>query len=131
MAGVGSCCLLELPDGRLVFQRRSDAKASPFLLDFYGGHQEPGESHLQTVKRELAEETSIDVNHLHIEYIGQYTYKPMNSTAYFYKAKIKSPHFKTYEGLWEEAYTLKEALARDDLTPDTIALLEHYKGEVK
>jgi 8-oxo-dGTP pyrophosphatase MutT (NUDIX family) len=127
----GSCCILELPDGKLVFQRRSNAKISPLMLDLYGGHAQPDESHLETLKRELAEETSIDVNHLKISYVGAYTYPGNGHGIYLYKAAIKSPHFKTYEGLWEEVYSLDEAIKRDDITDDTVYILKKYRETLK
>ena len=47
---------INLPDGRLVFQRRTDdAQWFPGMLCFFGGHIEHGENANRAAKRELEE----------------------------------------------------------------------------
>ena len=55
--------LLCAKDGRLILHRRdSKAPTSPGMLALFGGHAEPGETPLETARRELAEEVSLDVS---------------------------------------------------------------------
>ena len=128
MVGV-SCCLLELPNNKLVFQRRTtDAPVSAHKLDFFGGHHEPGESYEETIKRELAEETSLNVGQLKIKYLGTYDNSQTGTRMHFYLAHILKSDFHVYEGEAEEVYSLEQVLARTDLDPDTRVLLDQYRN---
>ncbi|MCA1012507.1 NUDIX hydrolase [Halobacillus halophilus] len=51
----GSTVLLQNPDGKILFQFRSDTKE----WGLPGGAMEPGESFLETAERELHEETGL------------------------------------------------------------------------
>jgi 8-oxo-dGTP pyrophosphatase MutT (NUDIX family) len=126
--GSVSSCLLILPDGKLVFQRRTaDAPISAHKLDFFGGHHEVHESYEETVKRELSEETSLLAEHMQIKYAGKCQNPTTGTKMHLYIAHIKTPDFKVYEGEREEVYLLEDALKRSDIDLDTRVLLEKYK----
>jgi 8-oxo-dGTP pyrophosphatase MutT (NUDIX family) len=123
-----SSCLLRLPDGRLVFQRRTkDAPVSPLMLSLFGGHIESHEKALHALRREVSEETSLDIKHLHVRHMGTYRQKDADGLMNLYVVDIKSPEFQVYEGLRQESYRLDEALTRDDLHPNTRYILEMYQ----
>ena len=126
-----SCCLLILPSGKLVFQRRtSDAVISAHKLDFFGGHHEGHESDIETARRELGEETSLRPELMEVKYAGRCENRDAGTHMHLYTAHIKSPHFKVYEGEREEAYSVEEALKRSDIDPDTRVVLEKYKEQL-
>lgn len=115
--------LLQLPDHRIVLQRRDDdAPSSAGKLGFFGGHIENGESPADAIRRELKEETSLNVPALDFEY--QESFGAVVDTAngqetrnyYLYEVSIEDDTFKVYEGVRSETYKVHEALGRDDLT---------------
>jgi len=112
--------LLTLPDGRIVFQRRGPkAPISPNLLGFFGGHVEPGESNEAAARRELGEETSLNVNEVSPKHLADYIFTLPNGrqiSFHLYQGTIKDLDFKVFEGERAESYAREEALARDDLT---------------
>ena len=127
-----SCCILVLPNGKLVFQRRTaDAPVSAHKLDLFGGHREPRESREATIRRELAEETSLEPEHMGMTYLGEVDSPVSDGQMYVYKASIKSDQFRVYEGEQEETYSLDEILHRHDVDPDTRAVLEAFKHILK
>lgn len=54
-------CMLQRKDGRVLVQNRSDPQWGG--LTFPGGHVEPGESMVDSVVREMQEETGLTVLH--------------------------------------------------------------------
>ncbi len=123
--------LLQLPDHRIVLQRRDDdAPSSAGKLGFFGGHIEDGESPDDAIRRELKEETSLDVQALDFKY--QESFKAEVDTThgreirnyYLYKVAIKDDTFKVYEGVRSETYSVHEALGRDDLTRSAARVLK-------
>ncbi|HET7827690.1 MAG TPA: NUDIX hydrolase [Candidatus Saccharimonadales bacterium] len=124
-----SCCLLKLPNGKFVFQRRTkDAPVEAYKLDLFGGHIEIREGALHALRREIAEETSLDVKHIKVHRIG--TFRSQDSPPielHSYLAHITKPDFKVFEGLREEVYGLDEVLARSDVDPHTRLILEKYR----
>jgi 8-oxo-dGTP pyrophosphatase MutT (NUDIX family) len=119
---------LELPDGRIVVQRREDkAPVSPGLLGFFGGHIEDNEDPLQAATRELREETSLDFREL--EFVAKYkfdkeTLNRLRSTSFakdetefnLFKLKIDNSNFSVYEGVGAEIYDLQDLHKRKDTT---------------
>jgi len=123
-----AACLLALPNGKFVFERRTkDAPISAHMLDLFGGHLQSGETALHGVRREMAEETSLDVKHLHVRHIGKFHSHQREADMDIYITHILTPDFKVFEGEREEVYGLDEVLARHDLDPDTRQVLEVYK----
>ena len=118
-----SAIMLMLPDGRLVTNRRDkDAPTSPSLLSFFGGHIEDGETPIVAARRELQEETSIDITNL--------IFKPKLSLQipdhgdaskigiYFnlFSVNIESTEFKVYEGVGAESYSFNDLINQNDLS---------------
>lgn len=125
--------LLTLPDGRLVLQRRTDdAPVAPGLLGLFGGHVEDGETPEQAMRRELAEETSIDVDSLAITG-GQEMFVPasagfeLDRNFYVYESAIASDRFQVFEGAGAETYTVDEVLARDDVSETVIKAIKDVR----
>lgn len=124
--------VLKLPDGRLVLQRRtSDAPVAAGKLGFFGGHIEAGETPEQCVRRELAEETSLDVDSLAI--IPKVEFQLPASVNYaqdrhfhIFESTIPQDDFEVYEGVWAESYTTEELLQRDDVSEVVIQVLKHH-----
>lgn len=118
---------LTLPDGRLVFQRRTeDAPTSPGLLGFFGGHLEEGEKAYDGAKRELGEETSIK-NTTGLALWGRFTtISPEGDPrkVHVYGLAVTTADFDIYEGAGVEVYALKEVLARDDVALNLRLILE-------
>ena len=119
--------VLELPDGRLVLHRRDDkAPSSPGMLGLFGGGIEEEEEPLSAAKRELAEETSLNVKSLDFQALPALDYQSDDwgqVKFHIYKIKISSEEFKTYEGVGPEAYTMNELIKRSDLAGSTKAIL--------
>lgn len=116
--------LLYTTDGRLVLHRR-DKKAvtSPNKLGLFGGHAEAHETALETARRELAEEISLDVNSLTLDFIAEfeafnsYTQQKVHFTTF--KSIVPHTDFEVFEGVGLEVYSVEEALKRSDLTDST------------
>lgn len=118
----GSVAILYLPDGRMVFQRRSkDAPLSPGLLGFFGGHVEKGETPEQAMRRELSEELALEFDELGMEFMAsielgpEQSDHPGGSVYHVFKGKVESLDMDVYEGDGAEAYTLGQVQKRDDL----------------
>jgi len=60
---VAAVCALVRKDGRILSMRRSLSKdASPGIWEALSGRMEPGESPLEAVRREIAEESGLEVD---------------------------------------------------------------------
>jgi 8-oxo-dGTP pyrophosphatase MutT (NUDIX family) len=120
---------LRLPDKRLVFQRRDkNIERSPGRLTFFGGHIEDGEKPEEAIKRELKEETDLnikDIKYLATFDLMAYDGPDKENTYYLYSMKIPSLEFKVYEGVGAEAFQKEAALKRDDLTNSARYSLEN------
>lgn len=113
-----------LPDGRVVLQRRDyQADVSKGLLALFDGHILDKEDPLEGAKRELAEETSLDIGQVALRHIATFTQlpsqfentqKPARLDLFF--AGVPSDEFSVFEGIGKEVMTVKEALKREDLT---------------
>lgn len=83
------------------FQHRDDKPgiASPGLYSAFGGAIEPSEDPLEAAKRELTEETSLNVDALTFKYLGKIDMiKEGLGIRHAYLATIKDPDFDVYEG---------------------------------
>lgn len=123
---------LSLPDGKVALQRR-DAKAptAPNKLSFFGGHVERGEPPDEAMRRELNEETSLDIAHLDVQRVGELDLTSEDGTEsrfYTYRASIPNADFTVYEGIGTEVYSIEEALARDDIVPSVRYALTKLGG---
>lgn len=118
---------ISLPDGRLVFQRRTDdAPTSAGLLGFFGGHIDQGEDPETAAYRELNEETSIKPPRA-LVYSGRYvvaTAGGEEKEAHLYDIAVDDMEFEVYEGVRAEAYSLEEALQRSDLASTVRLILD-------
>lgn len=124
--------LLKLPSGEYVFQRRTnDAPVNPGLLGFFGGHIEKGEDSDEAVRRELDEETSLDVDALIFKTVEDFIVDREGEEVeyHLYEVTIETMDFEVYEGERAEKYTIEEALKRDDLTSSVRYALQKRKEE--
>jgi len=123
-----AACLLALPDGKFVFERRTkDAPVSASMLSLFGGHLEVGESDLHAVRREMSEETSLDISDLHVKHIGRFRSAIRKADMDLYIAHVTSQNFKVFEGERPEVYGIDEVLSRGDLDPDARQVITKYK----
>lgn len=118
--------LLKLPSGEYVFQRRTDAPVNPYLLGFFGGHVDEGETNDEAVRRELDEETSLNVDELDFNHIDDFVVDREGEEVeyHLYEVLISNMDFEVYEGERAEKYTVQDALKRDDLTSSVKYTLE-------
>jgi len=118
----GAGALLVLPDGRLVLQRRTkDAPTGAGKLSFFGGIVESGEAPLVAAKRELKEETDLPIDSLEFV-LAAVVVTPKDEgsdelwQANIFRVGIESMDFQVFEGDRAEAYSVEEAVKRQDLT---------------
>lgn len=98
------------------------------MLDLFGGHIEAGEGALHALRREIAEETSLDIKHISVHHIGTFRSGVLSRIElHAYLAHITKPDFKVFEGIRDEVYGLNEALARPDVEPHTKLILKKYR----
>jgi 8-oxo-dGTP pyrophosphatase MutT (NUDIX family) len=120
--------LLRLPDGRLIFQRRGPtAPTSPNLLGLFGGHVEPNEHPDDAVRRELSEETSLDISKLSFKKLDEAEIDDFRHF-YYYISDVNNVDFEVFEGEGLEVYSPAEAASRNDITPSTRKSLEIING---
>lgn len=124
--------LLVLPDGKVILQRR-DGKApfSPNKLALFGGHVEAGEPPDEAMRRELGEETSLDVARLDMRLVNELNLTSQDGTKshfYTYQADVPNADFEVYEGIGAEIYSPDEALVRDDIVPSVRHALTKLGG---
>lgn len=127
--------LLWLPDGRLSLQRRSvDAPIAAGKLGFFGGHIEAGELPEVCIRRELAEEISLDVDTLDITHLCDIlvpasSYDGRDHQFFIFETNIDDDNFVVYEGDRAESYLPAELLSRDDLSEIVRKVLEQHAGQ--
>lgn len=133
MKQIASSCLM-LPDGRVVVQRKTkDAPTNADKLTFFGGIMEDGETPEQTARRELQEETSLDVPALDFTFACK-AFLPVGAkgnepyTMHLFRVAVPSADFSVYEGEGAEVYGLTELKARADLSPAAAIILATLLG---
>ena len=125
-----SGAILFLGDELVIQRRDAGAPFSPNLLSLFGGHFETHETPHMALMRELGEETTLPLAQLKFKYLTQLPLHGHNK-AYIYTAKIKSDHFKVFEGRRAEKYKLEDLLKREDLDPDTRLILQQLEKKEK
>lgn len=125
-----SILILKLPDDRVVLQRRSrDAPHGAGLLGAFGGWLEGDELPSDCIKREIAEETSIDARNLDIRFLFDFIL-PANGEFntdrkyYVFETRVKDMDFQVYEGDRAEFYRLDEIRDREDVIPSLKYVIE-------
>lgn len=124
--------LLQLPDGKFVFQRRTyDAPVNAGLLGFFGGHIEDGETSDEAVRREISEETSLNIDKLTFSHREDFVVDREGEPVkyYLYSVAISDLSFEVYEGECAEALGPREALKRNDLSSSVSYVLEKIVKE--
>jgi 8-oxo-dGTP pyrophosphatase MutT (NUDIX family) len=124
--------VLLLPDNQLVMQRRTkDAPISPGKLGFFGGHIEKEEEPYVAIRRELEEETSLNIDSLAISLKYKLNMKAAedpsstDTTVHLFGARILDIDFQVYEGDQAEAYSLEALTQRQDLGDTARFILKH------
>ena len=124
--------LLKLPSGAYVFQRRTeDAPVNAGLLGFFGGHVNEGEGAIEAARRELDEETSLQIDELPFTPVDDFVVDREGEEVeyHLYEVSTESMDCEVYEGERAEKYTIQEALTRDDLTSSVKYTLEKIAKE--
>lgn len=117
--------LLKLPSGKIALQRRTkDAPYAPDKLGLFGGWIEDGETPDECVRREMAEETSLDVGTHRIKLLRDFVIPRSDDFDedrhfFLFTTNIKDMAFEVYEGQGSEEYTVNELKKRSDLTSST------------
>lgn len=112
-------------------RRDNNAHKAPNLLTFFGGHVEAGEPYLSAIKRELSEETSLNIDDLRIQFVTSVSIpfrenpKTIAIREHVFETYISDVGFKVYEGTGTEAYDINELRLRTDLAPDARYLLSN------
>lgn len=128
--------LFQLPDGRYVLQRRTkDAPYAPGRLGIFGGRVEEGETPNECIKRELKEETNLDIAAIELRQKTEFiipSSEDFDRPRYFflYEAKLSNLDFEVYEGDGAEAYALEELRQRDDLVYPAQYVIGKYFSSV-
>lgn len=123
-----SCTILQKNDN-YFFQHRDDKPtiAAPGLFTVFGGTIEPGETPLQAAKRELAEETSLNVSKLNFERLGRIDLFGQGfGIRHIYIANIIDADFDVYEGQGKVCFS-KDELQNVDLNQFAPAAREAIK----
>lgn len=124
---------LILPSGDVVFQRRDKkTNVSPGLLGLFGGHIEAGETPEVAIKRELSEETSLNISDLNISWVTSAELPYPNDPAvmrrlHIYKASIDSDDFDVFEGEGSETYSIAKLKGRQDLASSVMYVIDHLE----
>lgn len=90
-----SVVLLELGDQIVLHRRPETVRLCPGMLQFLGGHVEPGEHPKETARRELGEETTLDTSVLQLRPLWDGNYRgvdrdgnPINNQVDLFRARI-------------------------------------------
>lgn len=124
---------LALPDGKVALQRRDkNTNISAGLLSLFGGHVEAGETPDEAMRRELAEETSLNVPSLNISRVTNVELPHPNDPAitrmvYIYRTAIDSDDFEVFEGEGSETYSIADLKERQDLGSSLMYVMVHFK----
>ncbi len=122
---------------KIALQRR-DHKApnDPNVLGVFGGLIESGEEPAEAIRREIAEETSLDIAKLKIQYmfdvqIPVSATNPEIGVDSVFKCQLDSLNFEVKEGLGVEVHTLEELINKTDIQPATKIILKKLHEEKK
>lgn len=109
--------LLVSRNEEVVLQRRDgNTPYCPHMLGLFGGsiEVEVDENPYQAMRRELGEESSLDLNKLHLRMAVEQEF--CGSRFYLFRVVIPTPIFEVKEGAGAEVYSVAEALKRKDTT---------------
>ena len=110
---------------KVIMQRRKkDKPIAPGLLGCFGGRVEVGETPLEAIRREIQEETSLDVSQLTLRQlieaeIPNATEVTGGIRAYVFEATLPEANFEDYEGDGLEVYEFSKLVKRSDLAPSS------------
>ncbi len=127
---------IRTPDGdKYLLQRRKDtAKLFPKGLSFFGGHIEPDETPEEAIRRELQEETSLDLGEtvfhstISMTVLPPVTGEDKPVEVHVFDAYVDHD-FEAKEGASLEIHTREDALSQLDLVPTTRYVIEKEAGE--
>jgi 8-oxo-dGTP pyrophosphatase MutT (NUDIX family) len=114
--------LFQLPDGRVLLQRRTDdAPYAAGKLGLFGGWVEEDETPDQCIVREIKEETNLNPEELNLTLLKDFILPASadfdkDRHFYLYSAQVLNADFEVYEGKGAEAFTVDEIKHRSDLT---------------
>lgn len=114
MNEVVGALLLSLDQQAILQRRDGNTEFCPHMLGLFGGSVEMGENPYQAMRRELTEESSLDVPQLPL---GLPVEKLIcNSKFYLFRIIIPTIEFEVKEGAGAEIFSISDALARGDTT---------------
>ncbi len=123
------CALIENENGEIFACKRERNEVLGDKWEFPGGKVEEGESHEETIIREIKEELNSVIEP--IEYIGEskydyenvYPYEPFSITLYAYKCKLVSGNLDLSEHS-DYVWMKKEDLRRLNFSAADLAFLK-------
>lgn len=126
---------LRTKDGSKYLLQRRNHKTNLFPggLGFFGGHIEEDESPEDCIRRELEEETSLDLGEISLEPTVAMAVLPERTGGehiveiHVFDALVHDAGFDVNEDAQLELHTMEEALAQPDLIPTTRYVMENIK----
>ena len=116
--------------GRVLVSKRSLSSQMPGQWQNPGGKLEKGESHIETLKREVKEETGLEVKE-----IGDLIFKIVDREnkfdVYFYEVKVIGiPRVKEPDKVSSEwVYLTLEELEKKEVIPDLMEAIRKWKNK--
>jgi 8-oxo-dGTP pyrophosphatase MutT (NUDIX family) len=122
-------------NGDLILQRRdAGAPNNPNTLGFFGGHVESGENADSAIRRELKEETDLEVPKLEFRHLFDVQIPVADvggeqGIDSIYTCRLSSPDFTVKEGKGAEIYALNQLIDRKDIAPYSKVILSKLLKE--
>lgn len=125
-------CFVKKGDRYLMLHRNPNRRIMPNIWMAPGGHREFNEGLFMCARREIFEETGLQINNLHIKATGNAYVKDIDEEFYFHMltADYASGELKTNEkdGTFEWL-TREEILKLDNLLPELKHILPHILSD--
>lgn len=128
--------ILQAKNGAYILQRRDDIPGiqNPGMLSFFGGRRFRNETAIDCAKRELLEETGLEISGDRFNHIGTYSapeeYGGWTLCDYYLVDDIEFSDVKFYEGQ-AEIWSLSDAIKQQDLTSLPHFILEKTHSNQK
>ncbi|MFH1585823.1 MAG: NUDIX domain-containing protein [archaeon] len=123
----GSAIVLQ-SDGKVLLQLRDNIESIPHpnKWGLFGGTLEEGESHLQTIIREIKEELEINLEELHLEFIAKKETETHTFHVFKYLKEIDIATIKLNEGQDAKLFTKEEIAMLENRVPGLKKFVEEF-----
>ncbi|MGM9969497.1 MAG: (deoxy)nucleoside triphosphate pyrophosphohydrolase [Anaeroplasma sp.] len=126
------CALIENEHGKVFCCKRGPGRALEGLWEFPGGKVEEGETHQESLVREIKEELKSDIevlNYLgesYYEYLNMESYKDFAITLYGYRCRLVSGELELTEHT-ESKWVLPNLINKDEFAPADRPLIDFIR----